>query len=263
MKEHPIIFSTGMVRAILDGRKTQTRRVITKYNSVIGEGSDWNKLCWNGSQEYNDTCHHGHTEIRKAPMPFVDSGNKNYQYLHVPYNFEKNNTIYRVYPKWDVGDVLWVRETFVLESDIDYRYSETEIQQWANDRPVKTVDGGFDEGIYHLIPHYKATEPEPNLVPWGLDSHDDRTRWRPSIHMPRWASRINLEIKEIKVERVQDITIADIQAEGITMSPLVISDNNMILEFHGLWDSINAKRSYSWSQNPWVWVIKFKGVKCN
>jgi len=118
MKETGIIMSGNHPRLILDGTKTMTRRVITPSTSEVGEGKvDWSKFCWDGSQIYRDTCIHGHTEEHKAPLPFVDGrASEHYpyehQYLHVPYNWREDMTIYRIYPRWEVGDRLWVRETF-------------------------------------------------------------------------------------------------------------------------------------------------------
>lgn len=117
---------------------------------------------------------------------------------------------------------------------------------------------------------YKATD--------DWDDHiDDRGfGWRPSIHMPRWASRITLEITGVRVERLQDISEADAKAEGITVLPLQNVDDpsawwqsspgenqarTPIASFRNLWDSINAKRGYSWESNPWVWVIEFKHLE--
>lgn len=146
-REWPIIFSPPMVRAILDGNKTQTRRRPT---------SMW----------ANVAMHHADgAECR-----------------------------------------LWVRETFALECDLEYVGEAT----LPTDRPVKAVYGGPEWGEYHIIPHYRATESEPHIVDdRAVDEYDDRTRWRPSIHMPRWASRLTLRVKAIGLERLQEISEAD------------------------------------------------------
>ena len=221
MKERPILFTTEMVKAIQDGRKTQTRRVIKTNNSIVGEGRvDWNNFCWDGSAMHLDTCHHGHTEKIKAPLPFTD-GRQDYQYLHVPFKFAEDCTIYRIYPKWDVGDRLWVRETW-----------------WNN-------------GIKGTIgTHYKAT---CNLdkPPW---------KWKSARFMPKANARLWLEITGIRVERVQDISLGDISKEGIESRYSVDWVDFMYKDFQRLWNSINAKRGYSWELNPWVWVIEFKAA---
>jgi len=109
---------------------------------------------------------------------------------------------------------------------------------------------------------------DPNMDdfdrPWSLET-GEIVPWTPSIHMPRWASRIQLRITDVRVERVQDISIDDIEAEGIT-HPLDGPHANqywreeMGNDFAKLWDSINAKRGYGWDSNPWVWVIEFERI---
>ncbi len=155
-------------------------------------------------------------------------------------------------PYGQVGDRLWVRETHYRWGHwVRNGITETGRQKW-----VFWADGN-GKGVCYL-------DNPPALIPV------DRTviGWnkRPSIHMPRWASRITLEITEVRVERVQDIIQSDrdMVAEGI---PLITYDNNrtdwgeMSMKFLDLWDSLNAKRGYGWEVNPWVWVINFKVVE--
>jgi len=219
MRERPILFSTEMVKAILESRKTQTRRVIKNYTYEDNLNSD----------------------------------------VRCPYG--------------QVGDRLWVRETFVLESDEEYQ--DESFYYLVTDRPIKTIPEEGEYGSYHLIPHYRATEPEPNIV---TDKQDDEfTRWRPSIFMPRWASRITLEITDIRVQRVQEISQSDAIAEGLIFmggmadnwdeAPWCASLKDQepmkypSAAYGRLWDSINAKRGYGWDKNPWVWAISFKVLK--
>ncbi len=129
------------------------------------------------------------------------------------------------FPYGQVGDRLWVKET------------------WTTD--WHTVGNDYEPDVV-----YKASPP-PDYV--------TVERWRPSIYMPRWASRITLETTGIRAERVQDISEEDIIAEGIKDSGLGVVD--LLLSYAVLWDSINAKRGYSWESNPWVWVIEFKIVE--
>ncbi len=132
-------------------------------------------------------------------------------------------------PYGQVGDRLWVRETHYLCVDAD--------QKLRGD----TV--------------YKASEANPDIC---------KGEWRPSIHMPRWASRILLEITEVRVERVQEISEEDAVAEGCRESWSAHSSATVRYtarhEFKELWDSLNAKRGFGWDFNPWVWVILFKLV---
>ena len=124
-------------------------------------------------------------------------------------------------PYGQVGDRLWVRETFCEHTTGGVIYR-------ADEKPL--------EGIYSYH------------------------TWRPSIHMPRWASRITLEITEVRVERVQEITEEDAKTEGVNEISLIDRDG-YYSSFADLWDSINAKRGYGWDTNPWVWVISFDKVK--
>jgi len=146
------------------------------------------------------------------------------------------------------GDGLWVRET------------------WAHDAPdLDSCRRGVESDGIPYGPYYKATASDIDI---------QSVRWRPSIHMPRWASRIDLEITDVCVERVQDISEDDAFAEGIRLpvSPdkkplLMVTGSRPIREwtarayFAELWDRINAKRGYGWDKNPWVWVIKFNRIK--
>ena len=192
IKEKPIIFSTPMVQAILNGTKTQSRRVIKPqpYQS-------YSSLSWDGNDKSGNGRGTGIIGTNEA-------GLKMWLPLVCPYG--------------QAGDRLWVRETF-----------------WA------MADG---KTIY-----YKATVPFPNFP----------FTWKPSIHMPRWASRITLEITGIRVERVQDISHEDARAEGVIPMTCCLPDaQHYFTPFKELWDSINAK--HSWESNPWVWVIEFKKV---
>jgi hypothetical protein len=119
------------------------------------------------------------------------------------------------------GDRLWVRETWgprITNGEPDPR------QQYVKYRADDVDDSPCDEN----------------------DWHEWEDRWRPSIHMPRWASRITLEVTGVRIERLQDISEADARAEGVVDT----------LAFEELWDSING--SGAWDANPWCWCISFK-----
>jgi len=200
MKERPILMSTDNVKAILEGRKTQTRRVIKipKYGR-IKVGTTY--LLPNNTNPTGG-----------VSICFDQSGLADWKVLPCPYG--------------QVGDRLWVRET------------------WCG---CKTIPPS--QPI-----HYKATDNK------GCDDV-----WRPSIFMPRWASRITLEITEIRVERLQEITEEDAITEGCTIMVGTTAGGNMGLAsaryaFMKLWDSLNAKQGYPWESNCWVWVITFKPV---
>lgn len=207
MKERPMLFSAPMVRAILDGSKTQTRRIVKPQpvmpgyvQSFLPHGLDYGRVGF-----FDDD--------REWQCPFGQP-----------------------------GDQLWVRETWskahsVASSDLFYR-----------------ADGDYQSGKQYPL-HYVERE----------------GRWRPSIHMPRWASRIQLEITGVRVERLQDISEADARAEGCSSggwSPSYSDPDNSggheswsaADSFADLWESINGPES--WDANPWVWVIEFRRLEC-
>lgn len=208
MKERPIIFNAPMVRAILDGRKTQARRVVKcKVYDIerLAHPQEWNA---------------GRADDRM--VPYEEWGQKRGCGL-----FESTTgTIFAMpCPYGKPGDRLWVRETIWLYPD------RKEIAGYVADC------GNKFEGYARKVP---------------------------SIFMPRWASRIILEITEIRVERLQDITHQDAWREGINLpayAPVLDtkypSPTDKCKE---LWDSINAKK-HPWSSNPWVWVISFKRIQ--
>ena len=220
MKERGMIFNAEMVRAILDGRKTQTRRLI----KLSHERGMVNPVVRGRNGEISSiTC-------RLAPM---------------------------LCPFGQPGDRIWVRETFqgplvseeLLEEYRAYpeKFENPEYCEYA-------ADGG---------PRPEYCDLDDNL----------RHGWRPSIHMPRWASRITLEITGVRVERLNDISETDAEAEGIDMEALFdaqdcydcIADHNMTGrptvtgKFKYLWESIYGEES--WQANPWVWVITFQCVE--
>lgn len=156
------------------------------------------------------------------------------------------------------GDRLWVRETFAFKKGADVR-----------ERHVGT---DLDETLGEM-PHYayRATEPQWGEFTEGSMKGKRCFKWRPSIFMPRKASRITLEITDVRVERLQEISREDVRAEGIPETygewgairfpgfESHIWDNMRFNEqFKMCWDQLNAKRGYSWDSNPWVWCISFK-----
>jgi hypothetical protein len=224
MTEKPIIFSAEMVRAILDNRKMMTRRVV-KPQPILEPDGRWSwkdKVC--------------------GPEAYIGS------LIDCPYS---------------VGMRLWVRESFLIETNYDLEPCEP---PFKDGRPVKWYD---DEqyGRYWEQAHYAATDPMPQLVnedcPYQKCADNGYCQhWKPSIYMPRWASRITLEITGVRVERVQEIGYEAIGKEGIPLDPgdLSIAAPIAVDRFERLWDSINAKRGFGWDKNPWVRVLEFKRI---
>ena len=185
MKERPIIFSGEMVRAVLDGRKTQTRRVVKFRHHTA-------KLL---GQQFE----HG------LPCPYGEP-----------------------------GDRLWVRETWYPMQDVE----------------LSAIDNSPIEVVYKADWDRDGTTIE--------EAHDIGVYWKPLIFMPRWASRITLEIMNVSVERLQEISDVDALAEGIQIKPEGIPITTPKKWYGIYWNRLNAKRGWPWESNPFVWVIEFK-----
>ncbi|CAM8502773.1 hypothetical protein KVG90_21635 [Klebsiella pneumoniae] len=226
MRERPIIFNADMVRAVLDGRKTQTRRMLTPHHLKMIDAA-----------ASSGECH---------PL---ESGRQH----------ANSQSYYREWcPFGAVDDRLWVRETFCP----------------VNDDGEKWID-------YRATPRFEQSHP----AGWDCEPKDpEALKWRPSIHMPCWASRITLEITGVRVERLQDISEVDAKAEGLaeitkdgSLFKFGIPDRDgypgtddrgwpwhewersPIGAYSKLWQSIYS--ADSWQANPWVWVIEFKRVE--
>jgi hypothetical protein len=206
VKERPILFSGAMVRALLDGSKTQTRRVIK--DQTTGES-------------YSHTLPDGRVHLEWLGEPTCGSG-----VWDVPEHSIQIASAYGV-----IGDRLWVRESF-----------------WGCDAP-----GYGDQPCVVYDDEWHGKEYHPaEIRPWA------RKFGRiPSIHMPRECSRITLEVTGLRVERLQDISESDAQAEGVG-----ISDDQTYpytFAFATLWEQLNGKGS--WLSDPWVWVVEFKRIE--
>ncbi|WP_062117248.1 hypothetical protein [Collimonas pratensis] len=204
MKERPILFTGAMVRALLDDRKVQNRRIINPQPQMVTDGAI---LPWEGKpvalmQLLQQT---------KRPCPFGQPGDRH-----------------------------WVRETWAA-FDADWRHPG---------KPHDLRDGPWPNIAYQA----------DGTLPSGATG-----LWRPSIHMPRWASRIQLEVTAVRVEQLRCIKESDAQAEGVT-----IEDRHMngycagecyppaIRAYRELWGSLYG--GGSWDANPWVWVVEFRRV---
>ncbi|HHH3032401.1 TPA: hypothetical protein ACPZXY_004124 [Serratia marcescens] len=215
MKERPVIFNSEMVRAILDGRKTQTRRIVkVQPEPSKTRAGDF----WFSSKKLESMVHV--SDFMPGNSPIAD--------CHL---FFQEHCC----PFGQVGDRLWVRETFA-----GHYLDDDQIQDIKDDRN-------------------KAED----LCEYRADYSDDADcvdGWTPSIHMPRWASRITLEITAVRVERLNDISEEDAKAEGVKAGVCPGHEHMMHqVAFSELWQSIYGAEN--WSANPWVWVIEFKHVE--
>jgi len=150
------------------------------------------------------------------------------------------------------GDRLWVRETWRTRESLDSM------------SPSEIADAASEAGFYAGPRCPLKFEADGTTLTWGEQDRHDFGEWgktRVSIHMPRWASRISLEILEVKVERIRDIgrEPADALAEGISLrGDSTAAPFNAVNDFAALWDRINEARGFGWKANPWVWVVKFR-----
>jgi hypothetical protein len=258
-KAKPILFSGAMVRAIISGQKTQTRRLVTPQTSLVNGWPPcmkrepdiidaWPNLDFTGAW------------VDRGPSPAGNSG----PYLKVPGG---DDSAHRIYPRFQPGDLLWVRETFAL--------------LWPTEDAPEDIRG-------HRV-EYRADDPlakYPGGWPDHLGDDDHCPRWKPSIHMPRGASRLTLRVTSVRVERLQDMSKADAISEGAhamlssgapypESAPRWSMDHphpvaarpedghraclgSPQMAFANLWNRINGVEA--WDANPWVWVISFERV---
>jgi len=200
MKETPLILSTPMVQATIDHRKKVTRRT-QGLNEINKNPDDWELIGTDG-----------------LIWRFQNRLNGKSVYIKCPYG--------------EVGDRLWVRETFY--DDCGLRAHEG---LKCDDYLYYRADGEAHEQFECLEEGFK---------------------WRSSRFMPKWAARIWLEITGLRVERLQEISEWDAQAEGIYHDPIINDYLQPVRDFQYLWDTLNAKRGYPWAANNWVWRIEWK-----
>lgn len=234
MKTRPMLFSGPMIRALLDGSKTQTRRVVKGTNGVIGPL---------GGLGFPDKSLRGTTE------------------------FKGGQPLYDMCPYGVVGDRLWVRETWQFA---DWTEDGQPYVRFAADNAVRFCEGaGEGESLVDTWAALSATEN------YEIDNKAADRGWRPSIFMPRWASRLTLTISDVRVERLQEMAsreergeAIDAVAEGIEcvpdeMGPCYglggkMTNRTGYAAFARLWNELNAARGFGWDANPWVWVVSFE-----
>jgi hypothetical protein len=253
MEARPVLFSAPMVRAVLAGTKTVTRRLIAELPLSPGTARHGPAWTWNGSVEHPALVgreYHGPLVV-DGVHPFRSGG-------------------------WVVGRQLWVRETWRPRVEHSHGMSTCD----CGDVAVQYTADGAER--------YFADGTVPNA--WTMPQAAARGNV-PGIHMPRWASRLTLEVTGVRVERLHDITDADIRAEGVDVPVSPADANGMCAllvgvsgkhppiaylreragvpyaedevrraEFASRWDGLNAARA-AWASSPWVWRVEFKRVE--
>jgi hypothetical protein len=235
-----------MVRAILRDQnpKTQTRRVVTRANSLV-DGAAASKQLWSELD-------FSRAWVDPGPSSVGNQG----PYLKVPRETDEDSYTHRVYPRVCRGDSLWVKSQWLIT---DLRMTPSEWDVACN--PCCYTGTAAPEQRDHV--RYAAEVKNPDRF---------KGAFRPSIHMPRWASRITLEVSSVRVERVRDISEADILAEGVVERPHYVDqlskcpvsaiDRKAYWDLKSLWaagwNTINGRRAgCSWDENPYVLVVGF------
>lgn len=215
---HPILMKPELVRALLAGRKTQSRRVVVPQP---------------GGKDQSVKVENGWLMCRRAGVGWCND-------TRCPYGVP--------------GDLLWVRETH-------YRWGK-----WVKNGKTPT---GLQRWRFKVMraPSNSDVEFDDEIALHGVAKRRTDTGWhkRPSIFMPRWASRLTLRLTEVRVQRVQAITQKDVFAEGLTNHEMNTRYEGAPaqLAFARLWDAINRDRGYVWEANPWVWCLSFTIIQAN
>jgi len=232
MSEKPIIFSAAMVNAILDGRKTNTRRL--NGLDIINQTPD--RYSFVGMTD--DLGYPASKGFLWAGFKHTDAESPHY--IKCPYG--------------KGGDRLWVRENhqyydWTEDGDPHMRYQADGAVMYREFHKLT------DDQMDRIDTIWAELSREEN---YKIDRRASDKKWRPSIHMPRWASRIDLEITGIQIERLQDISEEDAKSEGAEHSSIGITYRT---SFCIVWDSINQKQGETWKDNPWCWVVQFKRIQ--
>jgi len=238
MTDHPIIFSAQMVSALLDGSKTQTRR-LAKFpkGARDPEGEGWEASTIGGAGSFRTT-KTGYEAVPKQPCIWnTDDGMS-------------------ISPQWQIGDRLWVRESHVMLPRTAYRGS---------------IGTGTIDQREHPTDGYTAA-----VFREGFD-RSGKKQWRPSIHMPRWASRLTLTVTEVRAQRLSEIGEADARAEGFSDAVLddgfaltdkdgtTITSPGTFASAAGMFQIYWAKLHPDWDgfSDPWVWALTFDVARKN
>lgn len=220
MKERPILFSTPMIKAILEGRKVTTRRVM-KPQPHLGR--------------------YGNGEIIRDDYFVLGD---------IPLTEDCRYRWIETCPYGKIGDKLWVRESAFISGK---KFTDSRTMAYDHIESPETCRRDKD-GDYRYVSYCAdlANGDSEYARDYGI-------KITPSIFMPRWASRITLEITDIRVERLNDITEEDAKAEGVDYIPDAPAALSHRTSFAGLWDKINGK-THPWKSNPFCWAISFRKI---
>lgn len=288
MTDHPQIFQGPMVRGMLEDRKTETRRIVSLRNCEFGTFGGGRI-----AQEFFD--HHADFDKAWPDRGFPHSpGVYLNGYLHVPAHKPKRRckvcrdrgweeTVHRLRPRVSSGDRLWVKENFAFaRCSTDYETGGDDCWwKWDKDTygpyDPHYLQGDPRTGIAASL-HYEADGEDGNPSEFYM-SHGNEIGWSPSIHMPRWASRLTLPVLATRIERLQEITDEAAKAEGVVFihhpgttlgwhwNPAEAAkgpDHCLLTARHAygnLWQHING--AGAWNKNPWVTVTQYRVIKAN
>ena len=268
MTDRPILFSAAMVKALLGGRKTQTRRLLTRGNTTV-LGSSWrgNSHPWGGLR-FAEAVARDKSPMSGCPDP----------HLAVPFCHPADEPtpsdecgIYAVRPIIEIGDRLWVKETWLPDPSRD----DDAWDDWECS-PVEFDGCGLKPSMVPPALRHSGSAIFAADPKWTIDG----LRWKPSIHMPRWASRLTLTVTDVRVQRLQEISDDDAEAEGCPECPQCHGvgwinsgpdggwqctakgcGDPYVEQYARLWDHING--AGSWEANPFVVAVSFSVTKAN
>ncbi len=223
----PILFIDDLVNAIERDEKDETRRILQLHHSNTGRSRIVDPKIWNRVE----VGLHSYQEDRDPAFGAL-------------FRSDRGGDLFVPSPYGQPGGRLWVRQTWRCWKWIKKEEDKRQLQIIQYQSNGTTL--------------FKKFEPGKKAKPTKV--------WRPSIHMFRWASRLNLELLELRVERLHDITYQGIRAEGVRCpehhgkGSCYIHCGSLRLAWRELWDSINKSRGFSWESNPWIWVLRFKRI---
>jgi hypothetical protein len=253
MSEKPILFSSDMVKAILEKRKTQTRRIIKPQPST----SEYQLSTMIDTTDRQARKYRGWNQwvVMDDDITIKKSDNRYFK------------------PAYQVGDKLWVREKWRVSSwfegePVRFEYSDGER---CDENEYGQDSLNYEDWLERIClqsgEDYEKAGIKPNNSGNYITTEGNPCRWRSAIHMPKWAARIWLEVTAVRAERLQDISEGDAKAEGV-FKEFEMNVANFVHDkktnesykfgFKHLWDSLNAKRGYGWDKNPWVFIYEFK-----